>query len=244
MSLSSRGTGPCSRLPCASCRAAQSVIRTRHIHSAVPLAPCTLLPDPADGGYNPAMFVSHTITFVKGLMSRVIAPGDIAVDATVGNGVDTRFLSRQVGPDGRVFGFDIQRRALDETRRRLTQDEAHDNVTLIHAGHEAMAEHLPAEAVGRVAGVMFNLGYLPSSVESVITRPETTCAAIDAALAVLRPGGVASLVVYTGHPGGEDEARAVLDHCAGLHLDLARVRRCDMHNHAACQTRLLFLERR
>lgn len=190
------------------------------------------------------MFVSHTVTFVKGLMSQVIGPGDVAVDATVGNGADTRFLSGLVGPHGRVFGFDIQRQALDEARRRLARHEAPDNVTLIHAGHEAMAEHLPGEAVGNVAGVMFNLGYLPGGDETVITRPVTTCSAIDAALAVLRPGGVASLIIYTGHPGGAEEAEAVLDHCAGLHLDLARVRRCEMHNHAACQTRVIFIERR
>lgn len=190
------------------------------------------------------MFISHTVTFVKGLISQVIGPGDVAVDATVGNGADTRFLSGLVGPAGRVFGFDIQRRALDEARHRLAKHGAADNVTLVHAGHEAMARHLPDEVVGNVAGVMFNLGYLPGSDESVITRPETTCAAIDAALTVMRPGGVASLIIYTGHPGGAEEAEAILEHCAGLHLDLARVRRCDMHNHTACQTRLIFIERR
>jgi len=190
------------------------------------------------------MLVCHTITFVKAVLGQIIAPGDVVIDATVGNGVDTLFLSQAVGPRGRVYGFDIQPAALLATRRRLAERGAPDNVTLFQAGHETMGEHLPAEVRGKVAAAMFNLGYLPGGDESMVTRPRTTCAAIDAALDVMRPAGVVSLVVYTGHPGGAEEARAVLDHCAALPLDLARVRRCDMHNHEACQTRLLLIERR
>ena len=45
--------------------------------------------------------------------------GDAVVDATAGGGVDTLFLARLVGPDGRVFAFDVQAEALDRTRQRL-----------------------------------------------------------------------------------------------------------------------------
>ena len=33
--------------------------------------------------------------------------GDVAVDFTMGNGHDTAFLSKTVGPTGRVYAFDI-----------------------------------------------------------------------------------------------------------------------------------------
>ena len=45
-----------------------------------------------------------------------LKPGDVAVDFTMGNGHDTEFLSKTVGPEGFVYAFDIQEQAL---RRRL-----------------------------------------------------------------------------------------------------------------------------
>ncbi|WP_054652837.1 tRNA 5-(aminomethyl)-2-thiouridylate-methyltransferase MnmM [Salidesulfovibrio brasiliensis] len=190
------------------------------------------------------MFISHTVSFVKAVMGQVAGPGDIAVDATVGNGIDTLFLSQQVGPEGKVFGFDIQQNALDNARQRLASQGAPDNVTLHLAGHERMAEVLPDEVRCAVGAVMFNFGYLPGGDETVITRPETSCAAIDAALSVMRRGGVASMVLYTGHPGGAEEAEAIEAHCAAIPMDRARVMQCCMTNHPGAQTRVLLVEKR
>lgn len=50
--------------------------------------------------------------------------------------------------------------------------------------------------------VAFNLGYLPGGNKSVITVSNTTLLALKAAERVLMPGGLISLVVYIGHPGG------------------------------------------
>lgn len=190
------------------------------------------------------MFISHTVSFVKTVMENEIRPGDTVIDATVGGGLDTLFLSRTVGPQGAVFGFDVQQQALDKALQRLASEQAPDNVRLFLAGHEALTEHIPDHLHGKMAGAMFNLGYLPGSDQRVITRPGTTCAAIDTTLGLLRKGGVISMVLYTGHPGGEDEAGAVEDHCASLPMNTARIMRCTMLNQPTAQTRLLFLEKR
>lgn len=50
--------------------------------------------------------------------------------------------------------------------------------------------------------VAFNLGYLPGGDKTIITKPETTLPALEAAKGILMPGGLISLVVYVGHPGG------------------------------------------
>lgn len=50
--------------------------------------------------------------------------------------------------------------------------------------------------------VAFNLGYLPGGNKSIITASNTTVLALKAAESVLMPGGLISLVVYIGHPGG------------------------------------------
>ncbi|MDG0791631.1 SAM-dependent methyltransferase [Cohnella ginsengisoli] len=172
------------------------------------------------------------LTMAQRLVSERIAPGATVVDATAGGGVDTLFLARTVGPGGRVYAFDVQEEALARTRKRLLDAAASPvgamaavalgEVVLLHAGHEKMAERVPPEAHGRVGAVMFNLGYLPGGPDvaggagPVITKPDTTLAALDAALRLLAPGGIATIAVYPGHEGGQDEALAVGDWIAAL----------------------------
>lgn len=149
-------------------------------------------------------------------VSEAVHPGDRAIDATVGNGHDTLFLAGRVAPGGRVVGFDVQPQALDAARARLHAAGLDGLFTPVHAGHEQMIERVPADWRGRVAAVMFNLGYLPGGDKTRVTRAETTLAALEQALALLRVGGLVSLLVYRGHTGGGAEAAAVADRVAGL----------------------------
>ena len=143
------------------------------------------------------------------LLENRVRAGDWVVDATAGNGHDTLFLARLAGPQGRVFAFDVQEAALASTRARLLEAGALDTCTLIHAGHQHLAEHLPAEARGRLAAVMFNLGWLPGADKQCITHTASTLQAVALALEWLRPGGLLTIVVYPGHAGGEEESQAV-----------------------------------
>ena len=52
-----------------------------------------------------------------------IRSGDLCIDATVGNGHDTFALAKLVGKDGLVFGFDIQKVALDRTEALLEENQ-------------------------------------------------------------------------------------------------------------------------
>ena len=52
---------------------------------------------------------------------RAVEPGDTVVDATMGNGHDTQMLCETVGPGGRVYAFDVQAQAVEETRKRLRE---------------------------------------------------------------------------------------------------------------------------
>lgn len=147
-------------------------------------------------------------------VASVLQPGDTAVDATVGNGFDTCFLSRTVGPTGFVVGFDVQQSALDATAKRLQAADLH-NVTLVHKGHETLADEASvrkpsvAASVQSPAAIMFNLGFLPRSDHAITTQPHTTVAAITAAVELLEPGGVLTVLAYRGHAGGPEEFAAV-----------------------------------
>jgi len=141
-----------------------------------------------------------------------VGEGDIAVDATCGNGHDTLALAGRIGSTGHVWGFDIQDLAIAETGRRLSEAGFTERVTLLQAGHEEMELHVKDP----VKAVLFNLGYLPGSDRSIITRPETTGAALAQSLKLLAPGGIVIITVYPGHVGGGEEKLLVDEWSAGL----------------------------
>ena len=132
--------------------------------------------------------------------------GDIAVDATAGNGHDTVFLARLVGTGGRVIAYDIQEQALARTKVRLDAEGLGERVLLRHASHSRIADDL---AAGSAAAVMFNLGYLPGDDRQTVTETAETLSGIKAATRAIRPGGALSMLCYPGHPGGDTEAAAV-----------------------------------
>lgn len=170
------------------------------------------------------MGVMSVLSFARQLVSERLGPCGIAVDATVGNGVDTCFLAERVGPRGTVYGFDIQQEAIMNTRRRLIEQNLlastepdHERIRLLLAGHETMASSIEPAHYGKLNAVMFNLGYLPHAANhQIITLPETTLAALNAACELLQVNGVITVVLYPGHEGGQTEAQAVEQWAAGL----------------------------
>lgn len=162
------------------------------------------------------MPIQSVLDFAHHLAAQALEPGGLAVDATVGNGHDTLFLAQEVGARGRVVGFDVQEVAIEKTRRRLRSEDPAASVRLIHAGHETMLDHLREPHRGKVGAVMFNLGYLPGNDHTLTTEPGTTRQALDLSTELLRPGGVITVVLYTGHEGGPAEAEAVQSWASAL----------------------------
>ncbi|CAM4012134.1 methyltransferase domain-containing protein [Paenibacillus alkaliterrae] len=154
------------------------------------------------------------------------SPGDIVIDATAGTGVDTLVLAELAGAKGTVYSFDIQQEALNRTSERLsarTGGSMLPEVKLVLNNHAQMAEIVDPAFKGRVSAVMFNLGYLPGGADqTVITEPSSTLSALDAALTLLRPGGIITCVLYPGHPGGADEAASVEAYASSLPQRLAQ----------------------
>jgi len=153
--------------------------------------------------------LTRILPYARELIQSALSKGDVAVDGTVGSGRDTLFLARCVGAEGRVYGFDVQAGALEVARARLREAGALGQVRLFLAGHEQM-EALVGHEAGKVRAVMFNLGYLPRSDRSVVTRPETTLQALEAAYGLLAPDGMITVVVYMGHAGGQEECEQIL----------------------------------
>ena len=142
------------------------------------------------------------------LIREVLSEGDVAIDATAGNGYDTRSLAQTVGPTGHVYSFDIQEAAIERTKTRLNAVGI-TNVTLHQRSHAEMADAVDRQHHGQIAAVMFNLGYLPNGNKTITTQPTSTREAIIAATRLIRSGGRVTVLVYIGHEGGRDEASMV-----------------------------------
>jgi predicted methyltransferase len=158
------------------------------------------------------MLLSNSLAISHDLVSRVVGKGDIVVDATMGNGNDTLFLSRLVGKEGRVYSFDIQPSAIENTKKRLEEADCLDNTSLIMDGHQNIDQYvLPG-----IKAVMFNLGYLPKGDHHLGTRAETTIEATNKCLSLLCKDGIVMIVIYYGGDSGFVEKDAVLDYVKGL----------------------------
>lgn len=158
--------------------------------------------------------LATALHFSHQLLTEIIQPGDKVVDATMGNGNDTVFLAELVGKSGKVYAFDVQEQALENTQAKLSTTQWASRVELILDGHQHVDNYLPKDETLKAA--IFNLGYLPQSDKTVITLPDTTRQAFDQLLQRLAPRGRLIVVCYYGHAGGAEELEAVRDYCQQL----------------------------
>lgn len=174
----------------------------------------------------------------KRLMIKTILPGEIVVDATAGNGNDTYFLAEQVKETGHVFAFDIQQQALNATKERL--GDLSERVTLTLDSHANVDQYTQ----GPIGGAMFNLGYLPYSDDfSIITKAESTIAALHKLIGLLKTNGIITISVYYGHEGGVIERDALLDYVSTLHQGDVHVARYEIVNQRNNPPFLLAIEK-
>ena len=157
------------------------------------------------------------------MLKDIIKTNDVVVDATMGNGYDTQFLA-ELGAN--VYAFDVQEEALNATEKRL--DDAgiknqifeknlsnlltEPSVNLVLSGHEKLSEYVKEP----IKAAIFNLGYLPKTDKSVVTKADTTLTALDALTTQLVVGGRIAIMIYYGHEGGMEEKDAVIKWTSSL----------------------------
>ena len=167
----------------------------------------------------------NTLSMVHRFLEQTVRPGSFCIDATAGKGRDTALLCRLAGETGRVLAFDIQQEAVDQTKALLAAEGLTAEVILdSHAHMERYAE------AGTVDCVVFNFGRLPGGDPAVFTRAESSVAALNAALWVLKPGGAVAIALYYGGANGYGERDAVLAWLKTLDDRSFSVLRCDWAN--------------
>lgn len=159
------------------------------------------------------------LDFVKQVGSLQLENANIVIDATLGNGHDTLWI-KQVAPSAKLYGFDIQETAIDNTKKRLSDAQINmEDVQLIQDSHSNMERYISE----KVDLVLFNFGYLPGGDKTITTKTESSMSAIKTALSMLTDKGIAILVMYPGHDEGKHEADAVRDYVEKLSWSSYRV---------------------
>jgi tRNA1(Val) A37 N6-methylase TrmN6 len=156
-------------------------------------------------------FSSHLV-LAKSYWNDFLQESDQVVDATCGNGHDTLFLAQKV-PLGRVFAFDINEKAIQNTRALLKEHGVEDRVSLFQASHEQLSL-IPSKAIRLV---VYNLGYLPGGDKKITTMAESTRNSLFQALSLVETSqGAVSIMCYPGHEEGRKEQDLLLQELTSL----------------------------
>lgn len=134
-------------------------------------------------------------------------PSGNFIDATIGNGHDIHAILTHPEFRGKVFGFDIQKQALNNTREKL-HTLNNNRYELYLEGHQNISNRL--QEIDTFAGTIFNLGYLPGGNHAVTTSFENTQLALCAIQKKLLSGGQIIIVAYSGHLEGKEEKDQLL----------------------------------
>lgn len=144
----------------------------------------------------------------KAFITEAVRDDDTLVDFTMGNGHDTAYLCSLV-PKGKVYAFDIQADALENTKARLSS-LGFTNAELILDSHANVKKYVRSFRCG-----MFNLGYRPEGDKTVHTMLDSTLAAVRDAIEIMEKGGVLVISVYPGHEEGTKEGEELFKLLSG-----------------------------
>lgn len=153
------------------------------------------------------------LDIIKRVIDENVREGDICIDATAGRGNDTLHLCRLVGDSGHVTAFDIQQDAVDSTKMLLEANGMSSRADVLLKSHSEMDSYFEEESVSLIT---FNFGWLPKGDHNIFTHKETSIAAIEKGLKLLKNGGIMTLIIYYGRETGFEERDALLEYLPTL----------------------------
>lgn len=163
------------------------------------------------------LFQSH-LDLAHAYWERILQKGDIAIDATCGNGADSLLIAKKILDDnfGFLYVMDIQEKALHITNDLLLSHLPENlvrNVHFLKQSHETFPKDLKQNSVKLI---VYNLGYLPGGDKTITTHTSSTLTSLMNALPLLCDGGAISITCYPGHEEGAIEEKEILQLCQSL----------------------------
>lgn len=153
------------------------------------------------------MALMQGVEFSHWILNNYLENNKVLIDATCGNGKDTLFLADKLDNDGKLYAFDIQEKAIKNTKSIIEENNYNIQIDYINDGHENIDNYVDEE----IDGIIYNLGFLPGSDKDIKTKKDTTIESLKKSLDFLVEGGLIVVVIYSEHEGGREEKEAVLN---------------------------------
>lgn len=149
-------------------------------------------------------YVGDISEITHSIIKEFLLNKNIAIDATLGNGHDTDFLSSYFN---KVYAFDVQKEACDNYNEKKI-----DNVEVINDSHHLFDKYIKE----KIDCIMYNLGFLPGGNKAITTLHITSLESIKLGLDMLNEGGIMTICIYTGHNEGKLEKSCILEYLKNL----------------------------
>ncbi len=103
-------------------------------------------------------FQHYTVLKKETVEGLAIKPDGIYVDCTLGGAGHSEYLLSQLGPDGHLYAFDQDQKALDFAKQRLQSFVDKGQVTFIKSNFRQLKSKLAELDVMKVDGILYDLG--------------------------------------------------------------------------------------
>lgn len=184
--------------------------------------------------------IKNAVNTARDMIKRKINKNSIVIDATVGNGHDSKFLCSFLGENGKFYGFDIQKSAIDRTEERLDEKNYKCTINLFLDSHTEFKKHIQEE----VDMIIYNLGYLPKGDKSITTLHDTSLLSVKEGMDILKKEGMIILTIYPGHDEGMKEFEIISSFLKGVNQKKFEVMKIEFFNQKNNPPLLFMIEKK
>lgn len=96
-----------------------------------------------------------------------VKKGSVVIDATLGSGGHTIELAKQVGKNGKVVSIDVDKKAIEQTKRRLRSEhpDLFSRIVFVNDNFSNLERILESQKIQKVHSVMADLGWRIEQIE-------------------------------------------------------------------------------
>ena len=160
-------------------------------------------------------FQKSILNKVRQIIDKHVKYKDLVIDATIGNGHDSLFISQYL-KEGYLYGFDIQKEAVENTQKLLNQNNF-SNYTLFLENHKNIEKTLN-HLKNKISFIIYNLGYLPGGDKTITTKYKDTIQSLEGSINLLNKKGIILVTVYPGHKEGKKEEEQIIKFLNNQHI--------------------------
>ncbi|MDT8716381.1 class I SAM-dependent methyltransferase [Clostridium sp. 19966] len=177
-------------------------------------------------------YVNDVSTLSHYIIKNFCTNFETAIDATLGNGHDSDFLSTLFK---KTYAFDIQEICINNYKNKFN-----NNVELILDSHANILAYVKEP----IDCAVFNLGFLPGGNKNITTNYSSTVKGVKTALELLNRNGIITVAIYSGHHEGIIERQALINFLETLPKNLYGVMLHSVLNRYNSPPELIVIEKK